>query len=752
MNRILILILSTLLFCLLQFGGAISALSDKALDVLFLLRGPVSPSQDIVIIGIDEESLDALGSWPFARKHHANLLKKLSKARVIGFDILFVETGEYDELLSATIKKSPPVILATAHDYQGHILNPVPSLSGYSGIGHIEVILSRDGIVRKAKSIQKERQSSLLPFSAAILKVAGDNKTSSTLHTPILINHYGPELTFLYLSYIDVLQGLISEDFFQDRFVLIGVQALGIGDSHITPFSRQFPTPGVEIQASILNNLIDTSMMKTLQPLSWLLVSLIGLLPLFVWPGLGLRWNMIVNSSFTVLLFLSSFILFHFSFFLTPVPAMLFLGLNFGVYLFMERFLTAKEILNEIKRLDRHLETRLKRLYTNVPSHFSNQSSTPATADNLEKHLAHLRAGVKVLSLQHHFIERILREELLPLILWDKQSGIVTIANTSFNRFCDTHISCNGSLPNFRLFTDIIERNRTRNHNSAQNISTLLKNKTCVDPIDICLTKQGLKKYYRINIQAFDIPDIPFSGVMAILTDVTEIKELEILKGKIVAIASHELKLPLTVIRGYGEMLSTMLKDTEKQYIEEICSQTERLNRLIENFLDTARLEQKHQGLRKLPLNFLELIKEAKGVVSILAENKSIELLSQLPFRASPLIGDYSLLLQAVINLLDNAIKYSPANTQISIKLIEDIDTLTLCISDQGPGVPTESQKKIFDTFNRGQQTGTIEGFGLGLSFVQQAIWAHGGKVWLDTSTDRGARFCFTLNKTADTA
>jgi signal transduction histidine kinase/CHASE2 domain-containing sensor protein len=747
LNRISILFISIAIFGLLQLGGVVSSLSDKALDILFQLRGPIEPSQEIIIIGVDEESLAALGAWPFPRKHHAELLERLTQARVIGFDILFSEPTAQDELLSAAIKSSPPVILATAHNYQHRILYPVSSLSGYFGIGHIEIILSRDGIVREAHAFQHTEQSSLPAFAPALLKGAGINETLSLSGKPILINHYGPEITFLYLSYLDVLQGTIPEVFFKDRFVLIGAEALGIGDSHVTPFSREYPTPGVEIQATILNNLLDNSSLQRLQTVSWILVVGVGLISILIWPSRGGRWNWIINLSFSTILIFCSFVLFRLSLFLNPVPALLFLSLTFGIYLIMERFWTAKKIFNEMLRLDRQLETQLQRVYTNSPTHFFDLQPAPSTTGGIKHHLAHLQAGVKVLSLQHHFIENLLREELLPLILWDRHSGVVTIANSTFNTFWNKHSREPSTLPNLDQFLRLLQKNQPTGENFLLDIGALLDNNTQIPAIDIGLTEHGLKKYFRINMHPFEVDDIRFSGVLAILTDVTEIKELEQLKDKIVSVVSHELKLPLTVIRGYGEMLAETLQDEKKLYIDEICSQTKRLNQLIEDFLDVARIEQNRQEIRRFPLDPIALVKEAEKSVFIPAEKKSIAVISQLPFRASPLIGDYSLLLQAVINLLDNGIKFSPADTQITIKLIEESNRFTLSVSDQGPGVPDESRQEIFDKFNRGQHASTQDGFGLGLSFVKQVVQKHKGELWLEPKTTQGACFCITLPK-----
>ena len=750
LNRVSILIISIIFFGLFQLGGAVSFLSDKALDVLFLLRGPTEPSQEIIIIGVDEESLDALGAWPFPRKCHAQLLESLTQAKAIGFDILFSEPTEQDEIFSTAIKLSPPVILAAAYNYQNRILFPVPSVSGYSGIGHIEIILSRDGIVREAMPFQHPGHSPLPTFASAILKGAGID-VQQNIDAPILINHYGPEISFLYLSYIDVMEGKIPKGFFKNRFVLIGVKALGIGDYHITPFSKKYPTPGVEIQATILNNLVDNNPLQRMRLVSWLFMISVSVISCLIWPGKGIRINLIINFSLVSILIISSFFLFRMSLFLNPVPALLFMGLSFGVYLAMEQFWIAKSIFGEMKRLDLQIEKRLQRVYTNSPTQFFNLQPAPGTTRGIKRHLTHLQAGVKVLSLQHHFIENLLQEELLPLILWDKHSGIVIIANTPFNTFWKTHSPEQSSLPKLHQFIHLLKKNQPDGEKSNTDISSFLQDNTEIPAIDIGLKNNGLQKYYRINMQLFEVEDIQFSGVLAILTDVTEIKELERLKDKIVSIVSHELKLPLTVILGYGEMLAESLKDEQKQYIDEICSQTKRLNRLIEDFLDVARIEHNRQEIRRLPLDLLDLVQEAKNAVLIPAEKKSIALITQLPFRATPLIGDYSLLLQAVINLLDNAIKFSPRETKITISLVEEIEQFTLCVSDQGPGVPEESRNEIFDTFNRGQHASTAEGFGLGLSFVKQVVLKHHGEIWLEPKTSKGSKFCITLAKNSTT-
>ncbi len=744
LNKIFVFIIATAIFSLFQLGGIVPSLSDKALDILFLLRGPVRPNQEIIIVAVDEESLSALGAWPFPRKYHAELLGRLKEAKVIGFDILFSEPTEQDQLFNAAIRSSPPVILASAHSFQHRVLHPSSSLSGYFGTGHIETLLGRDGKVREVEIFRHSGRHTEPALAMVMLKAAGIEKKPAAPGKPMLINHYGPENTFLHLSYSDVLRGKIPEFFFKDRFVLVGVEALGVGDSHRTPFSSQHPTPGVEIQATILNNLLDNSLLQPLPTVSWFLVAGVGILSLFVWPARAEKWNLAINISLASLLILGSVVLFHRFLFLNPAPPLFFLTLTFLVHLVAERLRTAKILFKEISGIDHQLKTQLEQMYTNTPTRFFNLQ-TPS-AGGIRHHLSHLETGVKILSLQQHFIENILKEELPPIILWDRHSGLVILANTMFNVFWTKHASKKSELPELDQFIRLLEEKQPSKAEVRFDVDTLFDD-DAIPAIDIGLNRHGRKEYFRVNIHPFEVADIEFSGVLAIITDVTEIKELEQLKGDIISIVAHELRLPLTVILGYGEILTEKLALPEKRYAAKICSQTRRLNRLIESFLDVARLEQGRREIKKLPLDLARLIHEAVQTVSVPAEKKSIELIQQTPHRATPILGDSTLLLQAVINLLDNAIKFSPTNTQITIELIEESDRFILSVADQGPGVPAGSREEIFDKFNRGKRGSIKDGFGLGLNFVKQVVQKHGGELWLEPEKGCGATFCIKLAK-----
>ena len=235
--------LFTVVFCLLLAQTQFFPwLADVSLDILFAVRGPKSTSQSIIIVGIDEQTLKGLGPWPFPRSVHARLLEKLGSARSIGFDLIFDHEDAQDTVFLEAITSSPPVSLAVATNYQGELLFPSEILSNHVRIGHIETLLGKDGVVRRVELEKWDRPV----ISATMLSPAGVDEVANNMNgSPTIINFYGPEFTFLSVSYIDVLQGKVDKDFFRDRLVMIGSQALALGDVHITPFSRKHPVPGV---------------------------------------------------------------------------------------------------------------------------------------------------------------------------------------------------------------------------------------------------------------------------------------------------------------------------------------------------------------------------------------------------------------------------------------------------------------------------------------------------------------------------
>jgi heavy metal sensor kinase len=210
--------------------------------------------------------------------------------------------------------------------------------------------------------------------------------------------------------------------------------------------------------------------------------------------------------------------------------------------------------------------------------------------------------------------------------------------------------------------------------------------------------------------------------------------------------ASHELRTPLTAIRSVGEVA---LQDqrTPAEYrdvIGNMLEEVDRLTRLVKSLLVLSRADARHVHLQLTNISLLALAREASAVVEVLAEEKGqrIEIEGGDPHLL--IHADRLILRQAVVNLLDNSIKYSPENTRILVKIAaEPAGQVSLQITDQGPGIPPEHQAHVFDRFYRLDKARTREwgGAGLGLSITRWAVDAHGGKISLPSDEGQGATF-----------
>ncbi|MGB7572666.1 MAG: ATP-binding protein [Thermodesulfobacteriota bacterium] len=241
-------------------------------------------------------------------------------------------------------------------------------------------------------------------------------------------------------------------------------------------------------------------------------------------------------------------------------------------------------------------------------------------------------------------------------------------------------------------------------------------------------------------------------GAIAVFHDISRLKELEKIRQDFVANVSHELRTPLTTIKGYTEtLLDGALKEAvAPQFLQVIQKHADRLTKIVEDLLALSKIESKEFYLKvdRLPLS--ELIDDVSDFVKEAAEKKKISISRSIIPSSLEVMGDRSYLEQVFINLLDNAIKYTPEGGEISISAFEnERREIQVLIQDNGMGIPKEDLSRIFERFYRVDKGRSQElgGTGLGLSIVKHIIQAHGGKVWVESQPGKGSTFYFTLPK-----
>lgn len=250
---------------------------------------------------------------------------------------------------------------------------------------------------------------------------------------------------------------------------------------------------------------------------------------------------------------------------------------------------------------------------------------------------------------------------------------------------------------------------------------------------------------------------IALLGVLVIAIAWVRERRLAVAQSDFVANVSHELKTPLSLVRMFSELLLSgrAAPEKQKQYLEIVVAESERLTALIDNILDFARVERGKSAFEFRWANVREMVQRAIEVSRSRAERQGVRVLLSAPKEAA-LMGliDERALEIALINLVDNALKYATGTEEVRVGLSVMGDLYRITVVDDGPGVPPQDQRRIFERFVRGPSrkgNEQVRGSGIGLSLVAQIAQAHGGRAWAekgDGPTERpGARFVITFRR-----
>jgi len=239
-------------------------------------------------------------------------------------------------------------------------------------------------------------------------------------------------------------------------------------------------------------------------------------------------------------------------------------------------------------------------------------------------------------------------------------------------------------------------------------------------------------------------------GVLAIVRDFTRVRQLETIRSDFVANVSHELRTPLTSIKGFIETLldgGLESMETTKRFLTIMYQETDRLNRLISDLLDLSRIESGQAELKRTKIYLAPLVEEVRLTLQERMTEKNITLSVELG--PTPVWADEDQIREVLVNLIENAVKYSTAGGHIRVLEHNRGDQQEFVVCDTGIGIPKDSIPRIFERFYRVDKARSREmgGTGLGLSIVKHIIERHGGKVWVESELGKGSCFHFTLTK-----
>jgi PAS domain S-box-containing protein len=218
------------------------------------------------------------------------------------------------------------------------------------------------------------------------------------------------------------------------------------------------------------------------------------------------------------------------------------------------------------------------------------------------------------------------------------------------------------------------------------------------------------------------------------------------MKDSFLSVVSHELKTPVTSIKGFTQMLQRRLPpealERAGRYLATINQQTDRLTGLINDLLDLSRIQTGRFRFVLEPMDFAALVRDVVEEMQLLAPENRIELDAPNTIQAR---GNADRLRQVLVNLIDNAIQHGPQGSAIRVQVTCDAGVVTACVSDRGPGLPAEEVRHIFDPYYQVQQGATppAKGLGLGLYISRQVVEQHGGRIWVEP--EHPTTFCFSV-------
>jgi len=246
------------------------------------------------------------------------------------------------------------------------------------------------------------------------------------------------------------------------------------------------------------------------------------------------------------------------------------------------------------------------------------------------------------------------------------------------------------------------------------------------------------------SISDIDPDEAGAAGRVCVLWDITHYKKLDTLKSEFVSTVSHDLRAPLTLMRGYATMLSMVgaMNEQQKEFVSKILTSADQMGNLIENLLDLGRIEAGvGLDLEIVPLH--SIIETVLTVYRPQAVNKQIDLAVEVDPDMQPVEVDSTMIRQAVANLVDNALKYTNAHGKVTLSAEQQGKLQLIEVSDTGLGIAPTDQARLFEKFYRARRRETlaIKGSGLGLAIVKSIVLQHGGKVAVESKLGEGSTF-----------
>jgi signal transduction histidine kinase len=730
----------------LSWTTPFSELNSTAYDFTLRLAGPVPIQSPVSIVAIDDDSLRRIGRWPWSREKLALLIDRIERAmpRTIAVDVLLEDrtVPDADYMLATAIANARAIVLAghiNAAEESERWLEPDPLfLQKHVLLGHVHTDPDFDTINRRILSVKatadgrsvpafavQTLRSANLPIRAGFMQKVG----SAEVIRPEAFNirFVGDNNSFRNIPAWQILDGSANMQQFANRIVLVGFTAQGLGDQWFTPFAESGQKmSGVEIHANAIDTLYAGRAIKEAGAGS--LFFGLALYVFLLW-WLDQRFE---GRRFYVAAVLTG-------------PAVL--GVSWALMKFTNLWLPfppfwaaivvvlpGLEVL-KVVRVNMDLDRKIKRLSRDWFDALRwYEPELPQSARAVERRAKLLAKAGRNSRWKLEAID-LLNEELMRFLSFNNQI-LASIEDVII--VCDADDRVVYQNPAAKKLAGYRENPGP----VAQYLASVLDGRefTTQPGVSHFVPSREGKTFYNVTVAP-----ISTAGVVFSLNDATAQHELNQAKSEMVSLVSHELRTPLTSIRGYSDMLVkyNLVEERGKEFLTTIVDESNRLNQLIQSFLDIAYIESGRQKITKSDFEIGPVLNDMLNVIGPVAAEKQIALKPMVDPDGMRVHADRLLLYQALTNLVTNAIKYSPAGTSVSIGVSNGNGAVRFRIADEGYGIPAEEISKVFEKFYRrgNKETRDQSGFGLGLAFVKEVATRHGGDIVVESEVGKGSVF-----------
>ena len=734
--------------------GQPRALNAIVQDVAGWVSAP-TPRSDIAIVAIDDASLQSVGRWPWRRTVHADLVQRIAaqQPKALGIDILLSEPDlqhpHDDALLSQAIAQAGNVVLPIDWRMAGVDVGaelPIARLRDAAReLGHVNVSVDEDGVIRRYFGAQGEDTGPWPHFSIAMRCAAGQPHPLCRGHAlpapgerwvqsaPEIINFARGEAPYPVYAAEDVLTGKVPSDAFTGKYVLLGATASGLGDyfaSPVRPSSRHIA--GVELIAHALDAQLSGQHVVPASAATNALINVgIGTLALLAIALLGPMAGLLAQVGLVVAALLLAFALRAWGGLQTaPAAALLALVVVYPIWSWRRLSAAAAFLQQEMHSLRAALDT------TGAP-----QRSALLGDDFLDRRIKAVETATSTLRQMHGFVRDTLRQIPSPTFVVDLQ-GWVTLHNQAADRYMQRlGVAPHGLVPIHTVLQGlrVKDTGQLLPFDEPAQLGALPRESEVQD---------RQQRPWLLLVEAFRAP-AP-DGWLLMLVDMTELHKAMEQRDQALRFISHDFRAPqasiITLLEMHQQFPGQMSETDLHHKIGRLAQQS---LEMAESFVQLASAQS--QTLQQRPVHLDMLLQEAVDDCWAKAREKQVQL-RYVPgaLEAAEVeidtLGDRSLLHRCLVNLITNAIKYSPPGSAVEASVTGGGEYWVLQIRDQGFGMTGEQLAKLFQPFARFHQASqpAIAGIGLGLTFVQTVVQRHQGFVTVTSEVDQGS--CFSVH------